>query len=160
MPKLHASVFVAQGACIIGDVEIGRDSSVWFNTVIRGDVHYIRIGERTNIQDNCVCHVTHKKYPLNIGSRVTVGHNATLHGCTVGDSSLIGMGAIVLDNATVSSRSMVAAGTLVPEGFVVPTEMLVAGIPAKVKRPLTLDEIKYLGQSADNYVAYVKSYLD
>jgi carbonic anhydrase/acetyltransferase-like protein (isoleucine patch superfamily) len=157
-PKIHASVFIAEGARIIGDVEIGSESSVWFNAVVRGDVHFIRIGEQTNIQDNCVLHVTHGKYPLQIGSRVTVGHNVVLHGCTIGDFCLIGMGAIVLDNARVNSRSFVAAGTLVPEGFEVPSGMLVAGVPAKVKRKLTEGEEKFLGRSAENYLNYVKTY--
>lgn len=157
-PKLHASVFLAEGARIIGDVEIGRESSVWFNAVIRGDVHWIRIGERTNIQDNCVLHVTHKKYPLTIGSNVTVGHSAVLHGCTVQDYCLIGMGAIVLDHALIHSRSIVAAGALVQEGFEVPEGALVAGIPAKVKRSLKAEETELLERSAQNYVGYVKTY--
>ncbi len=157
-PKLHPSVYVAEGARIIGDVEIGRESSVWFNAVVRGDVHWIRIGERTNIQDNCVLHVTHKKYPLTIGSNVTVGHSAVLHGCTIQDFCLIGMGAIVLDNALIHSRSIVAAGALVQEGFEVPEGVLVAGIPAKVKRSLTAEESDLLERSAQNYVGYVKTY--
>ncbi len=143
---------------IIGDVAIGKDSSVWFNSVVRGDVHRIRIGERTNIQDNCVLHVTHERYALNIGNNVTVGHGAVLHGCTIGDYCVIGMGAIVLDNAFVNPRSFVAAGALVSENFVVPPEMLVAGVPAKVKRALKADELKFLEQSAQNYVGYVKTY--
>jgi gamma-carbonic anhydrase len=157
-PKLHESVFVAEGARIIGDVEIGKESSVWFNAVIRGDVNSIRIGERTNIQDNCVLHVTHKRFALHIGSRVTVGHNAVLHGCTVGDSCLVGMGAIILDNAIVNPRSLVAAGTLVPEGFNVPEGMLVAGVPATIRRPLTSEEGRFLDVSAQNYITYVQTY--
>jgi carbonic anhydrase/acetyltransferase-like protein (isoleucine patch superfamily) len=157
-PDIHESVFLAEGARIIGDVTIGRDSSVWFNSVVRGDVHYIRIGERPNIQDNCVLHVTHQRYALTVGSNVTVGHGVVLHGCTVGDFCIIGMGAIILDNAFVNARSFVAAGALVPENFVVPKETLVAGVPAKVKRPLTAEELKFLEQSAQNYVGYVKSY--
>ncbi len=157
-PQIHDSVFVAEGARIIGDVAIGKDSSVWFNTVVRGDVHSIRIGERTNIQDNCVLHVTHQRYALNIGSNVTVGHSAVLHGCTIGDYCLIGMGAIILDNAFVHPRSFIAAGALVPENFVVPRETLVAGVPAKVKRPLTAEELRFLEQSAQNYIGYVRTY--
>lgn len=157
-PKLHESVFVADGARVIGDVEIGKDSSVWFNTVIRGDVHSIKIGERTNIQDNCVLHVTHNKYALRIGSNVTIGHNAVLHGCTIGDWCLVGMGAIILDNALVNSRSLVAAGSLVPENFEVPGGTLVAGVPAKIKRALTTEEEAFLERSALNYVDYVKTY--
>jgi carbonic anhydrase/acetyltransferase-like protein (isoleucine patch superfamily) len=157
-PDIHESVFLAEGARIIGDVTIGRDSSVWFNSVVRGDVHHIRIGERTNIQDNCVLHVTHRRYALTVGSNVTVGHSVVLHGCTIGDFCIIGMGAIILDNAFVNARSFVAAGALVPENFVVPKETLVAGVPAKVKRPLTAEELKFLEESAQNYVGYVKTY--
>jgi gamma-carbonic anhydrase len=151
-------VFIAEGARVIGDVEVGKDSSIWFNTVVRGDVHFISIGDRTNIQDNCVLHVTHKKYPLRIGSNVTVGHSAVLHGCTIEDFCLVGMGAIVLDNALVHSRSFIAAGALVQENFEVPEGTLVAGIPAKVKRPLTSEETTFLERSAQNYVDYVKTY--
>lgn len=139
-------------------MEIGKDSSVWFNSVVRGDVNYVRIGERTNIQDNTVLHVTHKKYALRIGSNVTVGHGVVLHGCSVGNAVLIGMGSIVLDNVTVQSHSLVAAGSVVPEGFEVPEGMLVAGVPARIKRPLKREEIDFLEQSAANYLKYVQSY--
>jgi carbonic anhydrase/acetyltransferase-like protein (isoleucine patch superfamily) len=157
-PKIDPSVFIAEGTQIIGDVEIGRDSSVWFNTVIRGDVHYIRIGERTNIQDNCVLHVTHDTYPLVIGSDVTVGHGAILHSATIKDRCLIGMGAKVLDNATVGPYALVAAGALVLEHFEVPEGALVAGVPARIKRMLTEEEREQIVQSARNYVGYVKTY--
>ncbi len=158
LPRLDASVFVAEGARIVGDVEIGAGSSVWFNAVIRGDVHWVRIGQRTNVQDNAVLHVTHERFSLTIGNEVTIGHAAVLHGCTVDDRCLIGMGAIVLDGARIGAESMVAAGSLVLEGFAVPPGMLVAGVPARVKRPLTADERRSLAQSASNYVAYVSSY--
>ena len=157
-PKLHASVFVADGAKIIGDVIIGKRSSVWYNVVIRGDVNFIHIGSYTNIQDNAVLHVTSKTSPLNIGSRITIGHNAVLHGCSIDDHCLIGMGAIVLDRAHVHQNSMVAAGSVVLEGFDVPEGMLVAGIPAKIKRALTEEEKLYIGQSAADYVDYVQGY--
>jgi gamma-carbonic anhydrase len=157
-PKIHPSVFIAEGAQIIGDVEIGAGSSVWFNAVIRGDVHYIRIGERTNIQDNCVLHVTHDTYPLVIGSDVTVGHSAILHAATIRDRCLIGMGAKVLDNATVGPYALVAAGSLVLEHFDVPEGALVAGVPARVKRMLSEEERAQIVQSAQNYVGYVKTY--
>jgi carbonic anhydrase/acetyltransferase-like protein (isoleucine patch superfamily) len=157
-PRIHSSVFVAEGAQIIGDVEIGADSSVWFNTVIRGDVHYIRIGERTNIQDNCVLHVTHDTYPLLIGSDVTVGHGAILHAATIKDRCLIGMGAKVLDDATVGPYAFVAAGSLVLEHFDVPEGALVAGVPARLKRMLSDEERQQIVQSAQNYVGYVKAY--
>ena len=158
IPKLHPSVFVAEGARIIGDVEIGVDSSVWYNTVIRGDVHYIRIGDRTNIQDNSVVHVTHKKYPCIIGSNVTIGHSATIHACTIQDNSLIGMGAVVLDNATVGPYVIIGAGAVIPMNMKIPEGVLVTGIPAKVIRPLRDEEKRFLEQSAQNYVNYVASY--
>ena len=157
-PKVHESVFIADGAKIIGDVEIGSGSSVWYNTVIRGDVNTIRIGERTNIQDNSVLHVTHKKYPLVIGSNVTIGHGAVVHACTVKDYCLIGMGAIVMDHATVGPYAFVAAGSVVLEQFEVPEGTLVAGVPARVRRKLTEEEKRMLEQSAQNYVEYVKTY--
>jgi gamma-carbonic anhydrase len=157
-PTIHPSVFMADGVQIIGDVEIGKDSSIWFNTVIRGDVNYIRIGERTNVQDNSVLHVTHDTYPLVIGSDVTVGHGAILHAATLKDCCLIGMGATVLDNATIGSYSLVAAGSLVLEHFEVPEGALVAGVPARVKRMLTTEEREQIVQSARNYVEYVKTY--
>jgi len=157
-PRLHATVFVAEGARIVGDVEIGEDSSVWFNAVVRGDVHFVQIGRCTNVQDNAVLHVTHERFPLTIGNGVTIGHAAILHGCTVEHGCLIGMGAIVLDGARLGAQSMVAAGSLILEGFEVPAGMLVAGIPAKVKRPLTGEERQSLQQSAENYVRYVAAY--
>ena len=157
-PMLHPSVYVAEGAHIIGDVEIGKDSSVWFNTIIRGDVNYIRIGERTNVQDNCVLHVTNDTYPLIIGSSVTIGHGAIVHAATVKDFCLIGMGATVLDNATIGSYSLIAAGALVLDNFEVPEGSLVAGVPGRVKRMLTEEERGQIAQSAQNYVEYVRTY--
>lgn len=151
-PEIHPSVFIAPQAVVIGDVKIDEESSVWFNTVIRGDVNYIIIGKRTNIQDNSVLHVTTNTHPLVIGNEVTAGHGVILHGCTVEDRALIGMGAIVLDGAIVKSDSMVGAGSLVPPGFVVPSGVLVMGIPAKVKRELTENEINEIKQSSVNYV--------
>ncbi|HEY9166828.1 MAG TPA: gamma carbonic anhydrase family protein [Candidatus Kryptonia bacterium] len=157
-PLLHESVFVAEGARIIGDVTIGRDSSVWFNAVIRGDVNYIRIGERTNIQDNAVIHVTYERFPTFVASNVTVGHAAVIHGCTVEDYCLVGMGAILLDGCKLGDHSLVAAGSLVREGFVVPPRSLVAGVPARVVRELTSDEYDRLARSAQHYVDYVANY--
>jgi carbonic anhydrase/acetyltransferase-like protein (isoleucine patch superfamily) len=158
IPKLHESVFVADGAKIIGDVEIGEHCGIWFNAVIRGDVNTIHIGSRTNIQDNAVLHVTSETGPLKIGSNITIGHNAVLHGCTIDDYCLIGMGAIVMDRAYIHRNSMVAAGAIVLEGFDIPEGMLVAGIPAKVKRALTEEEKQFIRQSALNYVDYVQAY--
>jgi gamma-carbonic anhydrase len=116
-PRLHSTVFIAPGAYIIGNVTIGENSSVWFNAVIRGDVHYIEIGAGVNIQDLCMLHVTHDTYPLTVGNEVTVGHGAVLHGCTVSDNVLVGMRATVLDGATIGSYSLIAAGSLVREGL-------------------------------------------
>lgn len=157
-PRIHPSVFIAEGAHIIGDVEIGKDSSVWFNTVIRGDVHYIRIGERTNIQDNSVIHVTNQKFPAVIGSNVTIGHSAVIHACTIRDYCLIGMGAVVLDDATIGPYALIAAGAVVPMGMAVPEGMLAAGVPARVVRPLSDGERLSLVQSAQNYIDYVATY--
>lgn len=155
-PALADDVFVAPGACVIGDVSIGRGSSIWFNTTVRGDVHFIRIGASTNIQDNSTLHVTHDTHPLVVGNRVTCGHGVTLHGCTVEDESLIGIGAIVLDGAVVESGAMVAAGALVPPGMVVPAGVLVAGIPARPLRDLRDEERESLAASANRYVEYAR----
>jgi carbonic anhydrase/acetyltransferase-like protein (isoleucine patch superfamily) len=155
MPKIDPSVFIASGARIIGDVEIGELSSIWFNVVIRGDVHFIRIGRRTNIQDLTMCHVTHKRYSLAIGDDVTVGHSAVLHGCTVGDRVLVGMGAKVLDRAVVGNNSLIAAGAVVREGFTIPEGTMVAGVPAKVIRELNDDERAAVARGALNYESYV-----
>lgn len=157
-PNIDPSAYIEESAQIIGDVVIGKETSVWFHAVIRGDVNYIRIGDRTNIQDGCLLHVRDKKYPLIVGSGVTVGHGAILHGCVVRDSTLIGMGAIVLDNAQIGDHSLVAAGAVVKEQSAVPDGVLVAGVPAAVVRPLTEEERQMIEQSAQNYLEYVKSY--
>jgi gamma-carbonic anhydrase len=155
-PELHESVFLASGVKIIGDVEIKENSSVWYNTVIRGDVNYVKIGSSTNIQDCSMLHVTNKKYPLVIGNSVTIGHSVALHGCTLKDACFVGIGAIILDNAVVEEKSMVAAGALVKPGFIVPTGKLVAGVPAKIIRDLTEEEIMDFEKSAQRYVEYTK----
>ncbi len=157
-PKIHPSVFLCEGVKIIGDVEIGEGSSVWYNTVIRGDVHYIRIGSGTNIQDLSALHVTNGKYPLNMGNNITVGHSVTIHGSTLNDNCFIGIGAILLDGSVIGSHAMVAAGALIKEGFVVPERTLVAGVPGRVIRDLADDDIKKIDQSAKNYSSYVESY--
>lgn len=153
-PVIESSVFVADGARIVGDVEIGAFSSVWYNAVIRGDVHWVRIGQKTNIQDNCMLHVTHDTHPLLVGSFVTVGHLVTLHGCVVEDYSLVGIGAIVLDGAVIEHHSFVAAGAVVTPGTRVKSGMLYGGIPARPLRPLTDEEIQDLEASAHRYVSY------
>ena len=159
-PSIAESVFLAPGVKIIGDVEIGEDSSVWYNSIIRGDVHYIKIGKFTNIQDCCMLHVTNGKYPLNIGNKVTVGHSVSLHGCTINDLCLIGIGAIILDGAVVEEKSFVAAGALVRENFVVPSGKLVAGVPARVVRDLTQEELDEFEISALRYKEYTKLTID
>ena len=156
-PVLHPSVFVAKGAWVIGHVEAGVDSGIWYNVVLRGDINMIRIGDRTNIQDGSIIHVTHE-HPVVVGSNVTIGHRAIVHGATVEDCCLIGMGATVLDNARVGSFALVAAGALVREGFVVPEGTLVAGVPAKVIRPLTQEEKDGLLRSAEGYVEYARTF--
>ncbi len=157
-PIFKVNVYIADTAVVIGDVEIGNESSVWFNAVVRGDVNFIRIGDRTNIQDGSVLHVTHDKYSLTIGNDVTIGHNATIHGCRINDNVLIGMGAIILDNAAINSNSIVAAGSLVKENFIIPEGVLAAGVPARIVRNLNEEEIKSIEQSAVNYTLYTKNY--
>ncbi|MCP3677213.1 MAG: gamma carbonic anhydrase family protein [Deltaproteobacteria bacterium] len=157
-PRIHPTVFTVETAQIIGDVEIGEDSSVWFNAVVRGDVNYITIGRRTNVQDNSVFHVTHDTHPLVIGDDVTIGHSVTLHGCTVKGRSLIGMGAVILDGAVVEEDTVIGAGALVTENMVVPSGSLVLGVPGKVRRELTSEERGELLQSARNYIEYSNSY--
>lgn len=158
-PRIGTGVFVADTATVIGDVEIGNDCSIWFGTVIRGDVHFIRIGSRTNVQDNCVFHVTTGTHPTVVAEEVTVGHGAIVHGCTVKRGALIGMGARVLDGAVVGEHALVAAGAVVSEGMHVPPRTLVAGVPAKVKRELTDDELKRLDESWRHYVELKEAYL-
>lgn len=159
VPKLSLGVFIEASAQVIGDVEIGEYGSIWFGSVVRGDVNYIRIGARTNIQDLSVLHVTRRTHPLIIGNEVTVGHRVTLHGCTVRDRVLVGMGAILLDGAEIGEGSIVGAGALVTEGVKIPPGSLAVGMPARVKRPLTAEESAFLAQSARNYVDLAQVYL-
>lgn len=158
IPQVHPTAFIVESADIIGDVTIGAESSVWFKAVIRGDVHYIRIGERTNVQDGALLHVTRDTHPLIIGNEVTIGHGAILHGCVVRDRVLIGMGAIVLDGAILNEECIVGAGALVPPNMVVPQQTLVVGVPAKVKRALSEAEIEHIKQAAKNYIRYADNY--
>ena len=165
-PKIDPSVFIAETAVIVGDVEIGPQSSIWYNVVARGDVNYIRIGSRTNIQDLSMLHVTHKKSaedpgaPLIIGDDVTVGHSVTLHGCTVENGAFIGMQAIVMDKVVVGEGALIGARALVTEGTVISPHTLWVGAPAKYKRDLTSDEIAWLEKSAGNYVNYALQYIN
>jgi len=158
MPRVAANAYVDESAQIIGDVEIGEESSVWMNVVIRGDVHAIRIGRRTNIQDGTIVHVMRDTHPTTIGDEVTVGHGAIVHGSTIDHRVLIGMGAILLNGVEVGSDSIVAAGTLLPEGAKMPPRSLVMGSPGKVRRTLTDQEIASIRWYADNYVRYRLDY--
>jgi carbonic anhydrase/acetyltransferase-like protein (isoleucine patch superfamily) len=163
-PRIDPSVFIAETAVIIGDVAIGAKSSIWYNVVIRGDVNRIRIGERTNIQDQCTLHVTHSKggddpgAPLIIGNDVTVGHGVTLHGCTIADNAFIGMQAIVMDKAQVGEGALIGARALVTEGTIIPPHTLWIGSPARQQRELTQEERKRLLASSANYTSYAEVY--
>ena len=153
-PTVHPSAFIDVSAQVIGDVHLGAESSVWMNVVIRGDVNYIRIGARSNIQDLTLVHVQFQTHPTVIGDNVTVGHSAVVHGTTIEDRCLIGMGAILLNGCRIGTGSIIAAGTLVPEGMIVPPGSMVMGVPGKVRRPLTPEEDKGLDWYADRYVNY------
>lgn len=159
-PKLHKSVFLASGVKVIGDVEIGENSSIWYNSVVRGDVNFIRIGSMTNVQDSSILHVTHDKFPLVIGNKVTIGHSVTLHGCTLGNSCLIGMKSVVLDGASIEDNVMVAAGSVVKQGFVVPKGKLAAGVPARIVRDLSKEEVKELEDAALRYADYTRTTIE
>jgi carbonic anhydrase/acetyltransferase-like protein (isoleucine patch superfamily) len=159
LPTVDPSAFVDSSAQIIGDVHVGPESSVWMNVVIRGDVNRIRIGARTNIQDLTLVHVMRDTHPTAIGDEVTIGHSAVVHGCTIEDRCLIGMGAILLNGCRIGTGSIVAAGALVPEGMVVPPGSMVMGMPARVKRPLTAEEDASITWYADNYVRYRLEYV-
>jgi carbonic anhydrase/acetyltransferase-like protein (isoleucine patch superfamily) len=151
-PRIDPTVFLATSCVVVGDVELGPGASIWYGAVVRGDVNSIRIGARTNIQDLAVIHVTGGTHPTVIGDDVTVGHQAVLHGCTVKDRCLIGIGAIVLDGAVVGEEAMVGAGALVPPGMVVPPRSLVMGAPARVRRSLDDADVAGLRASAAHYV--------
>jgi gamma-carbonic anhydrase len=159
-PKIHETAFVADDAIIIGDVEIGEDASVWFGSILRGDVNYIRIGARTNIQDATVIHVSSKTHPTILEEEITVGHRVTLHGCHVMPGCLIGIGAILLDGVRVGANSLVAAGSLLTPDTQIPSGSLVMGAPAKVKRPLTDKELTDLPRFWKNYVKLKQQYFD
>lgn len=166
LPRLGKRVYIDEGAIVIGDVEIGDDSGIWPMVVIRGDMHRIRIGKRTNIQDGSILHITHagektnpEGFPLTIGDNVTVGHGVILHGCTLQDDCLIGMGSVILDGATVESQVMIGAHSLVPPGRTLESGYLYIGSPVIKKRPLTPEELAFLPYSADLYVRLKDDYL-
>jgi carbonic anhydrase/acetyltransferase-like protein (isoleucine patch superfamily) len=152
LPSVDPTAFVDVSAQVIGDVHLGAESSLWMNVVVRGDVNFIRIGRRSNIQDLTLVHVMRGTNPTVIGDDVTVGHSAVIHGCTIENRCLIGMGAILLNGVRVGTGSIVAAGSLCPEGMVIPPGSMVMGLPAKVKRPLTAEEDASIQRYADNYV--------
>jgi gamma-carbonic anhydrase len=157
-PQIHESAYIDESAQIIGDVHIGEQSSVWCNAVLRGDMYYIRIGNRSNIQDNSVVHTRTGEFPTVLEDEVTVGHSATLHGCYIERGSLIGIGSIVLDDVRVGAQSLVAAGSLISPGTVIPPRSLVMGLPARVKRPLTDEEVEGLNAFWMNYVRFTSMY--
>ena len=158
IPQIPDSCFIAENTDIIGDVEIGEKSSVWFGTVIRGDMHQIRIGNRTNIQDNSVVHVTTNISPTIIGNSVTIGHGAIIHGCTIEDNCLIGMGSIIMDLAVVGEGSVIAAGALISSNTIIPPRTLKVGIPAKPLREITDDEYTEILESAQHYIDFAQEY--
>lgn len=158
MPAYDDSNFIAPSAEVIGDVTLGSHASVWFNATVRGDVNWIRIGECSNIQDNAVVHVTNRTAPARIGRYVTVGHSSIIHGCTVEDLVLVGMGSIILDNAVVGTETIVGAGSLITSRVQIPPRSLVLGRPARVVRNLTPEEIKSIRGFAENYLKYSSIY--
>ena len=157
-PRLGRSVFVADGARVIGDVHLGDEASVWFGAVLRGDYMPIRVGARTNIQDNAVVHITSELSATTLGDDVTVGHCAIVHGCTIGSGCLVGMGSIVLDGAVVGEGSFVAAGSLVTPGTVIPPRSFVVGRPAKALRPVTDRDVATIREAASRYVQYAREF--
>ena len=159
LPVVDPSAYVDTSAQVIGDVEVGAESSVWMNVVMRGDVNTIRLGRRSNVQDGTIVHVMHDTHPTVIGDEVTIGHGAIVHGCTIEDRVLIGMGAIVLNGAVIGSDSIVAAGSLVPEGGIVPARSLVMGSPARVRRALSPEEVASILDYSGNYVRYRLAYM-
>lgn len=158
-PKIPNDCYVAENATIIGDVEFGSECSVWFNAVIRGDVHYIKIGNKVNIQDGAIVHATYQKHPTNIGNNVSIGHNAIVHGCTLQDNVLIGMGAIVMDNCIVQSNAIVAAGSVVTQNTIVESGSIYAGIPARKVKDIDASEFAgEIQRISNNYVMYSRWY--
>lgn len=153
-PQYDDSNFLADTAVLIGDVTLGTEASVWHHCTIRGDVNWIRIGPETNVQDNTVVHVTHGTAPTDVGARVTIGHGAIIHGCTIDDEVLVGMGATVMDHAEVGSHSLIGAQALVTKGMTIPPRSLVLGQPAEVVRELTDEEVEQVKQGAENYLRY------
>ncbi len=158
-PVIHPSCFIAPSADVIGDVVIGKNASIWFGAVIRGDMHTIRIGAETNIQDGATVHVTTNEASVTVGTGVTIGHNAVIHGCTIENDCLIGMGATVMDNAIVGEGSIIGAGALVPPGMRIPPRTLCVGLPAKPIRGVSSEEFNEIRESAAHYIEFAGEYL-
>lgn len=157
-PTIPASCYVDESAQVIGDVVLGERSSIWMNAVVRGDVHSIRIGANSNVQDCSVLHGMRYRFPVTVGDWVTVGHNVTLHGCTIADRCLIGMGSVILNNARIGEGSIIAAGAVIPENTIIEPYSLVAGVPGKVKKKLTEEDQKTILMYAQNYLDYTEIY--
>ncbi|QNI36763.1 gamma carbonic anhydrase family protein [Edaphobacter albus] len=158
-PAIPASCYVDVSAQVIGDVELGEQASVWMNAVVRGDVNSIRIGAKSNVQDCAVLHGMRYVYPVIVGEMVTIGHNATVHGCVIEDAVLVGIGAVILNNARIGEGSIIAAGAVIPEQAVIPPRSLVVGIPGKVKKSLGEEDHKLILKYAQNYLDYTAIYL-
>jgi carbonic anhydrase/acetyltransferase-like protein (isoleucine patch superfamily) len=160
-PVFGEGVYLAENATVVGDVVMGENCSVWFNAVVRGDVHFIKVGNKVNIQDGAVIHCTYKKYPTTIGNNVSIGHNALVHGCTIKDNVLVGMGSIVMDNVVVESNTIIAAGAVVLEGSKLDSGSIYAGVPAKKVKSLSEEQTARLIEGiADNYVMYSNWFKD
>lgn len=158
-PQMGSNCFLAESATVVGDVIMGEDCSIWFNAVVRGDVHYIRMGNKVNIQDNAVVHCTYQKHPTNIGNNVSVGHNAIVHGCTIHDNVLVGMGAIVMDACVIESNCIIAAGAVLLEGTHVPSGSVYAGVPARKVKDLSPELFSgEIQRIANNYITYANWY--
>jgi carbonic anhydrase/acetyltransferase-like protein (isoleucine patch superfamily) len=158
-PVVPASCYVDESAQVIGDVALGENASVWMNAVLRGDVHYIRIGANSNVQDCSVLHGMRERYPVVVGDWVTIGHSVTLHGCVVEDRCLIGMGSVILNNARIGAGSIIAAGTVIPENTVVPVNTLWMGVPGRQRKELTAADQEMILRYARNYLDYKAAYL-
>jgi carbonic anhydrase/acetyltransferase-like protein (isoleucine patch superfamily) len=158
-PQFGDNCFIAENAVIVGDVVMGHQCSIWYNAVIRGDVHYIKMGNKVNVQDGAVVHCTYKKSPTDIGNNVSIGHNATVHGCTIQDNVLIGMGSIVMDDCIIESNSIIAAGAVVTKGTKVESGTIYAGVPAKKVKDISKDLISgEIDRIANNYIKYSSWY--
>ena len=154
-PKIPESCYISENATIVGDVELGKNCSIWFNAVLRGDVHYIKLGNKVNVQDGVVIHCTYQKYPTNIGNNVSIAHNAVVHGCTIHDNVLIGMGSIVMDNCVVHSNSIIAAGAVVTQNTIVESGSIYAGVPDKKVKDISEELISgEIDRIANNYIKY------